>query len=69
MTVCEVALEDGWLDVDFFGSADWSTTLKQDFQRFMEAVQQNCRVAPEFKIAVGDMQSAFDRAKAMARAG
>jgi extracellular factor (EF) 3-hydroxypalmitic acid methyl ester biosynthesis protein len=59
MTVCEVALEDGWLDVDFFGSADWSTTLKQDFQRFMEAVQQNRRVAPEFKIAVGDMQSAL----------
>lgn len=59
MTVCEVALEDGWLDVDFFGSTDWSTTLSQDFQRFVEAVQQNYRVSPEFKVAVGDMQSAL----------
>jgi extracellular factor (EF) 3-hydroxypalmitic acid methyl ester biosynthesis protein len=54
-----VALEDSWLDVDFFASADWTATLKGDFAVFLENLQHNFKVLPEFKVVVGDMQSAL----------
>jgi len=56
VSVCEVALEDGWLEVDFFGQES-GQNLGQDFRRFLESVHYNLKVLPEFKIAVGDMQS------------
>lgn len=54
--VCEVTLEDSWLDVDF--SADSGAgQLGAQFQAFIGEWQKLYRVQPEFKVIVADMQT------------
>jgi extracellular factor (EF) 3-hydroxypalmitic acid methyl ester biosynthesis protein len=54
--VCEVTLEDGWIDLQprsDNGQNAWSA----EFNQFLLGWQKNYRVAPEFKVVVADMQS------------
>lgn len=54
--VCEVTLEDSWLDVDF-AAASASGTLGDQFRSFIGEWQKLYRVRPEFKVIVADMQT------------
>ena len=52
----EAALEGGWRDVNLFFLENPEKRLRMDFEAFMQASQQAFHIAPEFKIAVADMQ-------------
>ncbi len=52
----EAALDGGWQDVNLFSLENPEKRLRMDFEAFMQASQQAFHIAPEFKIAVVDMQ-------------
>jgi extracellular factor (EF) 3-hydroxypalmitic acid methyl ester biosynthesis protein len=58
MVVCEVALDDGWRDVDFvIAAGDPDSKLCTAFRGFVQEWQKLYRVFPEFKVAVADIQT------------
>lgn len=54
--LCEATLEESWRDIDLTTTAPRAETLRTDFDHFLRIIQQNFKVRPEFKVAVGDMQ-------------
>lgn len=55
VAVCEVHLEDSWVDFDSI-TANGSSTLQGKFLEFMRSAQQSFHILPEFKLVVADMQ-------------
>jgi extracellular factor (EF) 3-hydroxypalmitic acid methyl ester biosynthesis protein len=61
--VCEAALEDSWLDVDFANTGLDATRLRAEFSVFLEQWQRLYRVLPEYKLLIADMYSFFTEAR------
>jgi extracellular factor (EF) 3-hydroxypalmitic acid methyl ester biosynthesis protein len=59
VTVCEVALEDNWRDVEFTEDALRNGKLREQFQTFLRDWQKVYRVEHEYKVIIADMQSFF----------
>ncbi len=58
LVVCEVTLDESWLDVDVFSSPLASPErLGLEFADFLREWAKVYKILPEFKIAVADMQS------------
>jgi len=57
MVVCEAALEDSWLDVDFARAGQDNGALGIQFKEFFEKWQQSYKVEPEYKVIIADMQT------------
>ncbi len=55
--VCEVTLDDAWLDVDFSAGVQMTENLNEQFQGFIAEWQKLYRVAPEYKVVVADLQT------------
>ncbi len=54
--ICEVTLEESWLDVESVLPPGGGGRLRADFQKFMAGAQKTFKILPEFKIAVADLQ-------------
>lgn len=54
--VCEVTLDEGWIDVQPL-LPNGQNHLRGEFEEFMRRWQKNYKVRPEFKVVVADMQS------------
>jgi extracellular factor (EF) 3-hydroxypalmitic acid methyl ester biosynthesis protein len=54
--VCEVTLEDSWVDLNFFSPDGWRNQLREDFSKFISASQKTFSIRPEFKVVVADLQ-------------
>jgi len=57
VVVCEAALEDSWLDVDFALAAKEKGALRTQFNEFFQKWQHTYKILPEYKIVIADMQS------------
>lgn len=57
MTLCEVSLDKGWIDVDFTVTASQGERLRASFEDFYHQWQNGYKVAPEFKATIGDFHS------------
>lgn len=53
--VCEVALDDGWVEVDFLSNAGGSGDLASQFHEFMNEWKTGNQVQDPFKLTVADM--------------
>ncbi|MCC6235560.1 MAG: class I SAM-dependent methyltransferase [Verrucomicrobiales bacterium] len=56
MVMCEVTLDDGWLDVDLFSPIAQPERLKEEFQGFISNWRRLQAISPGFKVAVADFQ-------------
>ncbi len=56
MVLCEVTLDDGWLDVDLFSPIAQPERLKDEFEAFISNWRRLQAISPEFKLAVADFQ-------------
>jgi len=56
-TVCSVNVDDFCFDVQFLAAAGQNGRLEERFEDFMRAWQTVCKVLPEFKVAVADIQT------------
>ena len=57
LLVCEVSLDESWLDVDIFSPVNQRERLHADFAEFMLEWQKVLSVGADFKVVVADMQS------------
>jgi extracellular factor (EF) 3-hydroxypalmitic acid methyl ester biosynthesis protein len=55
--VCEVSLDDGWLDVDLFSPVTQPDRLLTEFQEFLDEWTTVHQVGKDFKVVVSDIQS------------
>ena len=55
--VCEVALEESWLDLDLFSPVGRPGRLKGEFAEFMKEWEKTQTVRSDFKVVVADMQT------------
>jgi extracellular factor (EF) 3-hydroxypalmitic acid methyl ester biosynthesis protein len=58
VVVCEAALDDSWLDVDFAAGTQ-GIRLSEDLRNFIDEWQKFYKVLPEYKVIVADMQMFF----------
>lgn len=56
MVLCEVTLDDGWLDVDLFSPIAQPERLREEFEAFITNWRRLQAISPEFKLAVADFQ-------------
>lgn len=56
MLMCEVTLDDGWLDVDLFSPIAQPEKLQEEFQGFLINWRRLQAISPGFKVAVADFQ-------------
>jgi extracellular factor (EF) 3-hydroxypalmitic acid methyl ester biosynthesis protein len=56
MVMCEVTLDDGWLDVDLFSPIAQPERLREEFQGFISNWRRLQSISPAFKVAVADFQ-------------
>lgn len=56
MVMCEVTLDDGWLDVDLFSPIAQPERLREEFQGFIANWRRLQAISPDFKVAVADFQ-------------
>jgi extracellular factor (EF) 3-hydroxypalmitic acid methyl ester biosynthesis protein len=56
MVLCEVTLDDGWLDVDLFSPIAQPERLKEEFEGFLSNWRRLQSISPAFKLAVADFQ-------------
>ncbi len=56
-TVCHVVLDDAAFDAEFFAALGRSGEMRARFAEFLQEWQQVCKVRPEFKVAVADIQN------------
>src|SRR5690606_7176770 len=56
MVMCEVTLDDGWLDVDLFSPIAQPERLREEFQGFISNWRRLQSISPDFKVAVADFQ-------------
>lgn len=57
--VCDVKLEDSWLDREFFESPPGDSGLAERFRLHVQIWQKQYKVLPEFKLHIADMQMFF----------
>lgn len=57
MVLCEVTLEEGWLDVDLFSPIAHPERLREEFEGFLLNWRRLQSISPEFKVAVADFQT------------
>jgi len=57
--VCEVTLNDTWLDSNIFGGLRDTGQLGDDFRSYIQNWHKQYRVLPEFKLHIADMQMFF----------
>src|SRR5258708_4020712 len=55
--VCEAALDEGWVDVDFVIGMNQGGRLREGFTGFVQEWQKFYRVLPEYKVAIADLQT------------
>jgi extracellular factor (EF) 3-hydroxypalmitic acid methyl ester biosynthesis protein len=55
--VCEAALQDDWVDVDFAALASKNGKLRIGFDNFLQQWQKIYKIGPEYKVLVADMQT------------
>ncbi len=55
--ISELALQDGWLDVDFVVASGHGEKLRGEFGGFFREWQKLYRVVPEYKVAIADLES------------
>ncbi len=55
--ICEVTLDDSWLDVDFPSLSELAPKLREEFDRFIKTTQKTFRIRPEFKLVYADLQT------------
>ena len=58
MLVCEVTLDDCWIDIEAIEPGQ-EKKLRAEFGQFLQRWQKSYQVVPEFKLAVADMESLF----------
>ncbi len=56
MVMCEVTLDDGWLDVDLFSPIAQPERLREEFQGFISNWRRLQSISSDFKVAVADFQ-------------
>lgn len=56
MVMCEVTLDDGWLDVDLFSPIAQPERLREEFEGFISNWRRLESISPDFKLAVADFQ-------------
>lgn len=54
MVLCEVTLDEGWLDVDIFSPIAHPSQLRDEFEAFMAHWRKTQAILPQFKLAVAD---------------
>src|SRR5262245_28493325 len=59
LIVCEVTLEESWVDVDLFSSENQKHALPSHFEKFLTTAQKTYKILPEVKLVVADMQLLF----------
>jgi len=57
MQLCEVTLEEGWLDVDLFSPIAHPERLREEFEGFLQNWRRLQSISPEFKVAVADFET------------
>ena len=57
VTVCEVALDGGWVDVELQNLGKSADGLRASFGHFLGRWQKFCKILPEYKLVVSDMQT------------
>ncbi len=57
MQLCEVGLEEGWLDVDLFSPISHPERLREEFEGFLQNWRRLQSFSPEFKVAVADFET------------
>jgi extracellular factor (EF) 3-hydroxypalmitic acid methyl ester biosynthesis protein len=55
--VCEAALQDDWVDVDFGALASQNGELRSGFNQFLQQWQKIYKITPEYKVLIADMQT------------
>lgn len=55
--VCEAALQDDWVDVDFAALASQNGELRSGFNQFLQQWQKIYKITPEYKVLIADMQT------------
>lgn len=59
MLICEVTLDQDWLDVDRFAPFNQGNRLRDEFNAFMEELKKGQRILPGYKLAVADVRNFF----------
>jgi extracellular factor (EF) 3-hydroxypalmitic acid methyl ester biosynthesis protein len=57
LTVCEAYLEDVYFDAGFLSAIRQPDGLRARFDAFVQEWQNTCKVRPEFKVAISDIQT------------
>jgi len=57
VTVCEAALQDAWVDVDFASLASQHKQLRTGFDGFLRQWQKIYKISPEYKVVIADLQT------------
>jgi len=57
VTVCEVILDDASFDAEFFSALGQQGRMREQFDDFLRGWQTVCKVLPEFKLAVADIET------------
>src|SRR5580765_7509545 len=57
VAICEAALQEGWVDVDFAALVMQHKELRAGFDAFLRQWQKIYRIRPEFKIVIADLQT------------
>lgn len=55
--ICQVSLEDAWIDLDALKLVNEQKELRAGFDCFMTSWQKVYRILPEYKIVIADIQS------------
>ena len=56
-TVCQMVLDDSCFDVGFFAAMGQNREMPQRFAEFLGEWEKVCKVRPEFKLAVADIET------------
>lgn len=57
LLVCEVSLEEGWMDIDIFSPFTDANRLREEFEGFLHEWSKIHTVSAEFKAVVADMET------------
>lgn len=57
VTVCEAALDQGWIDLDLFGLSTPGSVIAKAFEHFVERWQKFYKLLPAYKLVIADLQN------------
>src|SRR6266481_9841693 len=57
VVVCEAALQDAWVDIDFAAPASLHEALRAGFSTFLRQWQKVYKIDPEYKVVIADLQT------------